>query len=94
VAVTQTSALLRHIRRLGQSEVALTDRQLLERFIVEDDEAAFAELVGRHGALVLNVCRRTLWREQDAEDAFQAISPQEVQRLLDAACPGELSGNH
>jgi RNA polymerase sigma factor (sigma-70 family) len=71
VAVTQTSALLRHIRRLSRSDVALTDRQLLERFIVEDDEGAFAELVGRHGALVLNVCRRTLRREQDAEDAFQ-----------------------
>jgi RNA polymerase sigma factor (sigma-70 family) len=66
------SALLRHVRRLGRPAVALTDRQLVQRFTAERDEAAFAELVGRHGALVLNVCRRTLRREQDAEDAFQA----------------------
>jgi RNA polymerase sigma factor (sigma-70 family) len=57
---------------LSQTAVALSDRQLLLRFTVERDEAVFAELVGRHGALVLNVCRRTLRREQDAEDAFQA----------------------
>ena len=69
MAVVQTSALLRHIRRLSQAAVALTDRQLLERFIAEDNEAAFAELVGRHGALVLDICRRTLRREQDAEAA-------------------------
>jgi RNA polymerase sigma factor (sigma-70 family) len=67
-----TSVLLRHIRRLGQPAVALTDRQLLQRFTLGRDEAAFAELVGRHGALVSGVCRRILRREQDAEDAFQA----------------------
>ena len=72
VAAAHTSILLRHIRRLGRPAAALTDRQLVQRFTAERDEAAFAELVARHGALVFNVCRRMLRREQDAEDAFQA----------------------
>jgi RNA polymerase sigma factor (sigma-70 family) len=71
VATSQTSPLLRHLRRLTQP-VARTDRELLERFTTLRDEVAFAELVGRHGPLVFGVCRRTLQGEQDAEDAFQA----------------------
>jgi hypothetical protein len=49
-----------------------TDGQLLERYVRQRDEAAFELLLWRHGTMVLNVCRRILREDHDAEDAFQA----------------------
>jgi RNA polymerase sigma factor (sigma-70 family) len=49
-----------------------TDAELLRRFAKGRDEAAFTELVSRHGPLVLSVCRRVLRDGHAAEDAFQA----------------------
>jgi RNA polymerase sigma factor (sigma-70 family) len=49
-----------------------TDRSLLERFAEAGEETAFAELIRRHGPMVLAACRRVLSCEADAEDAFQA----------------------
>src|SRR5262245_36514235 len=51
---------------------SLTDAQLLERFVAAQEQAAFEELVRRHGPMVLRVCQRVLHHGQDAEDAFQA----------------------
>jgi RNA polymerase sigma factor (sigma-70 family) len=48
------------------------DRQLLERFAQRREEAAFAALLDRYGAMVLRVCRRILHDAHEAEDAFQA----------------------
>lgn len=49
-----------------------TDAELLQRFVAQHDHAAFELLVWRHGAMVLQTCRRLLARHEDAEDAFQA----------------------
>src|SRR3954454_136295 len=51
---------------------SLKDDQLLARFFVEREDAAFGVLVERYGPLVYGVCRRILPDANDAEDAFQA----------------------
>jgi RNA polymerase sigma factor (sigma-70 family) len=56
----------------AQTPARVSDRELIERFLCRQDEAAFAALVHRHGAMVLSACRRVLHNRHDAEDACQA----------------------
>jgi RNA polymerase sigma factor (sigma-70 family) len=67
-------AVLRHIRQVAsaRAEQEASDEELLERYIARGDEDAFAALLGRHGPMVLGVCRTVLRDLHDAEDAFQA----------------------
>src|SRR5581483_1192135 len=48
------------------------DAALVARFARDRDEAAFGDLLARHGPAVWALCRRLLRSEADAEDAFQA----------------------
>jgi RNA polymerase sigma factor (sigma-70 family) len=57
---------------VGPAADVPTDGELLDRYRLGRDEAAFELLVRRHGALVLGVCRRVLRDAHLAEDAFQA----------------------
>jgi RNA polymerase sigma factor (sigma-70 family) len=65
--------VIEHLRRvaLATGEAAPTDRALLEAYLLRRDEAAFAALVRRHGAMVYGACRRILPGGHDADDAFQ-----------------------
>ncbi|HEV3080331.1 MAG TPA: hypothetical protein VGY66_11150 [Gemmataceae bacterium] len=48
------------------SEKELPDLALLERFVLQRDEDAYAGLLCRHGPMVLNVCRSVLHNLHDA----------------------------
>ena len=50
----------------------LSDAELLDRFDEQRDERSFAEIVRRHGSMVLATAQRHVECRQDAEEAFQA----------------------
>jgi RNA polymerase sigma factor (sigma-70 family) len=65
------------ILRVSGALSVLSDSQLLSRYAGARDrgteaDAAFCELVHRHGPMVLGICRQILRQHHDADDAFQA----------------------
>jgi RNA polymerase sigma factor (sigma-70 family) len=94
MASRDLSPVLRFLRALpvAPGAAAAPDCQLLQHFAREGDEAAFAELVRRHGPMVLGVCRRLLRDGHDAEDAFQATFLVLVRKARSLSQP-ELMGN-
>lgn len=69
MAAATLTPLVHYLQSIGPSE---PDAALLGRFARHRDGAAFAELVRRHGPVVLGVCERILRDGHAAEDAFQA----------------------
>jgi RNA polymerase sigma factor (sigma-70 family) len=52
--------------------IPMTDGELLMRFARHGDDAAFTQLVEKHGRLVWTVCWQVLRQHHEIEDAFQA----------------------
>src|SRR5437016_616154 len=67
-------AVLRQLRKLvaepGMSQ--RSDQQLLKQFISQHDEGAVAEVLRRHGPMVLDAACCVLHNRHDAEDVYQA----------------------
>jgi RNA polymerase sigma factor (sigma-70 family) len=61
------------LRAVRSSAADARDADLLAWFASDRHGPAFAELVRRHGPVVLGVCRRVTGHAEDAEDAFQAV---------------------
>src|SRR5215472_606112 len=71
---TERGIVLQQLDRLFRDGTlaGLGDGQLLDRYRIARDEAAFEALVELHGPMVLGLCRRFLRDPRDIEDAFQA----------------------
>ena len=77
MATGESRPFAQHLERLWNSGTVsgLGDAELLKRFtssVGPAAEQAFEALLGRHGPMVLGVCRHILRRPQDVDDAFQA----------------------
>src|SRR3569833_335410 len=51
----------------------MTDRGLIEQYVLHNSQAAFSQLVQRHAALVYSTCKRDLGDVVLAEDCTQAV---------------------
>jgi DNA-directed RNA polymerase specialized sigma24 family protein len=90
------SHVIQHIRRIAGPDNAsdATDQHLLERFVAQHDNAAFAALVARHGPMVHRVCRQMIRDRHLAEDAFQATFLVLVRRAGRARATAARRGKH
>lgn len=70
----------------------MTDRELLDRFLTNQDRVAFEALLRRHGQRVFATCRRVLRHEADVDDAFQATFLVLLNKARSIRCEPSLAG--
>ena len=82
--------IIQYLRKMGLRERGdVSDGQLLERFCMQREQAAFEALLRRHGAMVLGVCQRVLHTAQKEQQVRTITQDQpeelwrELQPLLD-----------
>jgi RNA polymerase sigma factor (sigma-70 family) len=92
VPLTPTVQRLSRIAHLAARLPGETDLDLLTAFRDRRDQAAFAELVRRHGNLVRAVCRRVLGHHPAVDDAWQATFLVLARRASALARVGSLAG--
>ncbi len=68
------------------------DMQLLARFEQSRDQSAFAELVRRHGPMVMAAAMRELGNRDDAEDAPNPTSIRVTKSVIGWRCPARVLG--
>jgi RNA polymerase sigma factor (sigma-70 family) len=82
-----------YITRLRSATVAERgDAELLAAFVRERDEAAFTELVHRHGPGVLAEARRVLFDPSETDDVFQATFLVLARQAATIVDPARLGG--
>lgn len=58
---------------VNQYNNTITDCELVEKFVTEQDEYAFQEIVARYEKLVWHICYNYFRNKQDAEDMTQEV---------------------
>jgi RNA polymerase sigma factor (sigma-70 family) len=85
------SPVLNQINRWLSQVPAVPDAELVGRFATRRDEDAFAEIVDRHGPMVLGVARRVTGTHHLAEEVFQATFLTLARRARDLRRPASLT---
>jgi RNA polymerase sigma factor (sigma-70 family) len=76
----------------GAEDRVMTDSQLMHSFTKGGDQAAFGELVARHGPSVLRHCRQVVENTPDAEDVFQATLQVLLRKAFSMREPDRVGG--
>lgn len=84
-------SIVHYLRTAVESTTRVSDSALLVRYSRHGDDAAFDELLARHGSMLWNVCLRQTADRAAAEDVFQATCLVLARKAGQIARPESLS---